>query len=223
MIRRLVAEGLGTCMLLAAVVGSGIMAQTLYPAEMPGRDGAALLANAIATGAALYVLITLFAPISGAQFNPVFTLVMVLAGRMPMVEALSYALVQCGGAILGVWVAHAMFGQPILQASDHARDGGAAMLSEGVATFGLILVILAADHHKNRQVAILVAGWITSAYWFTASTSFANPAATLARSLTDSFAGIAPASVPAFWLAQGLGAGAALLFSNWLFRSVPPT
>ncbi len=212
--RRLVAEALGTAMLLMAVVGSGIMAETLFAAQ----TGGALLANALATGFALFALITVFGPVSGAHFNPVVTAMMALRGQIGPGEAAAYILAQVAGAVLGVWVAHGMFGQPILQVSAHARDGGALFLSEVVATFGLLLTILGAPRGKE---AALVASYIAAAYWFTASTSFANPAAAIARALTDSFAGIAPASVPAFILAEVIGAALALALGHWLFGPQP--
>jgi glycerol uptake facilitator-like aquaporin len=208
--RRLAAEALGTGFLLMAVVGSGIMAETLFAAQ----PGGALLANALATGFALFALITVFGPLSGAHFNPVVTLVMALRGQIGRGDAVAYALAQIAGAVLGVWVAHGMFDQPVLQVSAHARDGGALFLSEIVATFGLVLTILGAPRGKE---AALVASYIAAAYWFTASTSFANPAAAIARALTGSFAGIAPASVPAFLLAEVIGAVLALAVGRWLF------
>lgn len=214
MIRRLISEGLGTGFLLMAVVGSGIMAQTLFA----GQPGGALLANALATGFALFALITVFGPVSGAHFNPVVTLVMALRGQIGRAESGAYVLAQVAGAVLGVWVAHGMFDQPVLQMSSHVRDGWALFLSEIVATFGLVLTILGAPRGKE---AALVASYIAAAYWFTASTSFANPAAAIARALTDSFAGIAPASVPAFLLAEVVGAGLALALGLWLFAAQP--
>ncbi len=211
--RRLVAEALGTGLLLAVVIGSGIMGDRLSN----GQVGLALLANSIATGAALIVLITLFAPISGAHFNPAVTLVLAMRSRDWRMAG-AYGLAQSLGAVIGVWVAHLMFAEPVLQLSSTARDGGAQAISEMVATFGLILTILGAQRLRSEQVAPLVGLYIMSAYWFTGSTSFANPAVTLARALSDSFAGIAPTSVPAFIAAQALGALCAAALADWLFQ-----
>lgn len=210
MIRRaLAAEALGTALLLAVVVGSGIMAERLT------QDVAlALLANALATGAGLFVLITLFAPVSGAEFNPAVTLMNWAQGlHKPQDVALRIAC-QVMGAVAGVWLAHAMFGAPLLQLGGTTRSGGAQWLAEGVATAGLMLAILGA----RGQGAVVVASYIVAAYWFTASTSFANPAVTLARGLTDSFAGIRPEDVPGFILAQLAGAGVGAGLGGWLFR-----
>lgn len=210
--RRLFAEFVGTALLLAAVVGSGVMGVRLAQ----GNDAIALLANAGATAAALYVLIVLFAPISGAHFNPAVTMAMRLRGDMSKGDALAYVGVQLAGAVLGVLLAHAMFGLVLVQPGVHARTGAAQWLSEGVATFGLLLAILLGLRHRPRAIPVLVASWIFAAYWFTASTSFANPAVTLARALTQTFAGIRPIDVPAFVVAQLVGAalaiGAASLF-----------
>ena len=210
--RRLAAEALGTALLLAAVVGSGVMAERLAG----GNVALALLANAIATGAALVVLITVFGPISGAHFNPAVTLVAALRREMAPPTALAYLIVQVIGAVAGVWVAHAMFELPVWQVSDHVRAGPGQWLSEAVAAFGLVVAILGAVRWRPDQVAAIVGLYITAAYWFTASTSFANPAVTIARGLTDSFAGIAPASVPAFIAAQFLGALAGWVLMGWL-------
>jgi len=200
--RRLLAEFLGTALLLACVVGSGIMGVKLSG----GNDGIALLANAGATAGALYVLIAVLGPISGAHFNPAVTLVMRLRGELASGEALAYVLVQVLAAVAGVLLAHAMFELPLWQPGDHVRSGGAQWLSEGVATFGLLLTILLGVRHRPAAVPALVASYIFAAYWFTASTSFANPAVTLARSLTQTFAGIRPGDVGGFVLAQVAGA-----------------
>jgi glycerol uptake facilitator-like aquaporin len=199
---RLFAEFLGTLLLLACVVGSGIMGTQLAQ----GNDAIALLANAGATATALYVLIVLLGPVSGAHFNPVVSLVMRLRGELGTAPFLAYVAVQVVGAVAGVLLAHAMFGLPLLQPGTHARSGAAQWLSEGVASFGLVLTILLGLRHRAAAVPALVAGWIFAAYWFTASTSFANPAVTLARSLIQSFAGIRPQDVGGFVLAQIAGA-----------------
>jgi len=204
--RRLLAEFLGTALLLACVVGSGIMGVKLSG----GNDGIALLANAGATAGVLYVLIVVLGPLSGAHFNPAVTLVMCLRREIGSLEALAYALVQVIAAIVGVLLAHAMFALPLWQPGDHVRAGGAQWLSEGVATFGLLLTILLGVRHRPAAVPALVASYIFAAYWFTASTSFANPAVTLARSLTQTFAGIRPEDVGGFVLAQLAGALLAL-------------
>ena len=198
MTRRLVAEALGTALLLVAVVGSGIMAERLAG----GNIAVALPANALATGAALAVLITVFGPLSGAHFNPAVTLYFALRGDTPWRTAALYMPVQFAAAILGVWLAHAMFALPVLEVSRHLRDGPAQWLAEFVATAGLLLTIVGGMRFAPLSTPMLVALYITGAYWFTASTSFANPAVTIARSLTDSFAGIAPSSVPGFIAAQ---------------------
>jgi glycerol uptake facilitator-like aquaporin len=211
--RRLTAEALGTALLLAVVVGSGIMGERLAG----GNDALALLANSVATGAGLVVLITLFGPVSGAHFNPAVTLVFALRREIGARLAAAYALVQVVGAVLGVWATHAMFATPILEVSGKLRDGPAQAWSEAVATFGLVLTILGVLKARAEAVPVAVGLYIAAAYWFTASTSFANPAVTLARSLTDSFAGIAPASVPAFLAAQVVGALAAGGLAAWLF------
>lgn len=213
--RKLVAEGLGTALLLAVVVGSGIMGERLAA----GNTAIALLGNALATGAALVVLIWIFGPISGAHFNPAVTLVALSRRDLSLRTALAYVAVQIGGAALGVWIAHAMFGEPILQISTKARDGGAQAFSEVVATFGLIATILGTVRFRPDSTPMAVGLYITAAYWFTASTSFANPAVTLARSLSDTFAGIAPASAPAFILAQFVGALLAAGVFGWLLQT----
>lgn len=212
--RRLVAEALGTALLLAVVVGSGIMGERLAG----GNDALALLGNTLATGAGLVVLITIFGPISGAHFNPAVTLVFALRRELAWRTAGLYVPVQVAGAVLGVFVAHAMFAAPLLQVSAKLRDGPAQALSEAVATFGLIATILGALRFRPDATPAAVGLYITAAYWFTASTSFANPAVTLARSLTDTFAGIAPGSVPAFVAAQLVGAAAAAGLFGWLLR-----
>lgn len=205
--RALFAEFLGTLLLLAAVVGSGIMGADLSH----GNDAVALLANAAATAGALYVLITMFGPISGAHFNPAVTLAMRLRGALDTRTAIAYVAMQVLGALLGVLLAHAMFALPLVQPGTHVRSGGAQWLSESVATFGLLLTILLGLRHRADAIPKLVASYIFAAYWFTASTSFANPAITLARSLTQTFAGIRPADVAGFVAAQLLGAMLALL------------
>lgn len=212
--RRLAAEALGTAMLLAVVVGSGIMAERLAD----GNVGLALLANAIATAAGLYALILTLGPISGAHFNPWVTLLAAGSAQIPWRDVPCYWLVQVTGAIAGVWLAHAMFELPVWQLSAHARSGGGLWLSETAATFGLILVIASTTRHRPEATPAAVATYITSAYWFTASTAFANPAVTLARSLTDSFAGIALRDVPGFMAAQCAGLLAALAISRWLLE-----
>lgn len=210
--RALTAEALGTALLVAAVVGSGIMADRLT-----GDAALALLANTLATGAALIMLITTFGPVSGAHFNPCVSLVMVLRREMPPGTAMAYIAAQSAGGILGTFAAHAMFDLPIWQLSATIRTGPAQWLAEAIATFGLILAILGAITAR-ANVAVIVAGYITAAYWFTASTSFANPAVALARALTDTFAGIRPLDLPGFMLAELAGAGLAALLGGWLFR-----
>lgn len=212
--RRLLAEFIGTLMLLATVVGSGVMGVALAR----GNDAIALLANAGATAGILYVLVVLFGPISGAHFNPAVTLVMRLRGEIATREAVAYVLVQVVAAILGVLLAHAMFALPLLQPGDHARTGFAQWLSEGVATFGLVMTIVVGVRQRPAAVPALVASYIFAAYWFTASTSFANPAVTLARSLTQTFAGIRPVDVFGYWVAQSIGAVAALASSRYLLN-----
>ena len=217
MIRRLSAEALGTAFLLIGVVGSGIMAQMLSP----DNTGVALLANAIATGAILYVIITIFGPVSGAHFNPAVTLVFVMRGEMSGLEAMAYIVTQIAAAIIGVWVAHAMFDLPIWQLSSTVRSGPNQWFSEVVATFGLVLVILGGIRHASHAVPPLVAIYITGAYWFTSSTSFANPAVTIARSLSDTFAGILPGNIALFIGMQLIGALAAALIARHLFAADP--
>jgi glycerol uptake facilitator-like aquaporin len=215
MTRPLAAEFLGTFLLLATVVGSGIMAERLSG----GNIAIALLANALATGAMLVVLITIFAPLSGAHFNPSVTLYFALRGEIGFGPALFYMLTQCVAAVAGVWLAHAMFTLPILQISTHLRDGPAQWLAEFIATFGLILTIAGGIRFAPTAIPMLVGLYITGAYWFTASTSFANPAVTLARALTQTFAGIAPQSAPGFIAAQLLAATASAFVLPWLFTA----
>ena len=214
MARRLAAEALGTALLLAVVVGSGIMGERLSD----GNAAIALLANALATGAGLVVLITVLGPISGAHFNPAVTAVFALRREIGWPEAGAYVAVQVAGAILGVWCAHLMFDEAVIQVSTNVRAGPAQGLSEVVATFGLIAAIIGGLRARPDSVPWLVGLYITAAYWFTASTSFANPAVTLARALTDTFAGIAPTSVPGFLGGQVIGALLAALLCGWLFR-----
>lgn len=207
---RLVAEALGTALLVATVVGSGIMAETLAG----GNIGLALLANTIATGAILFVLITMFGPVSGAHFNPVVSLVFALRRDMRASELAAFVLVQIAGGIVGTLLAHAMFDQPLLQFSAHVRTGPSQWLSEAVATFALVLTILGTLRAKPDAVPASVALVIVAGYWFTASTSFANPAVTIARTLSDTFAGIAPANAPLFIAAQVIGALTAWLVAE---------
>ena len=199
--RKLIAEFIGTALLLATVVGSGIMGVALAG----GNDAIALLANAGATAGVLYVLIVLFGPISGAHFNPAVTLAMRLRGELRNGEAAAYILVQVVAAIAGVLLAHAMFDLPLIQPGTHVRTGVPQWISEAVATFGLLLTILVGIRNRPNAIPVLVASYIFAAYWFTASTSFANPAVTLARSLTQTFAGIRPDDVLGFVIAQLVG------------------
>ena len=215
--RRLVAEALGTAMLLAAVVGSGIMGERLAGGNM----AVALLANAIATGAALVALILTFGSISGAHFNPAVTLADATLGGMRWREVPGYILAQIAGAFAGVAAANVMFGLPVFFASHHQRSGGRQLFSEFVATFGLLAVIWGCARAHSAATPFAVAAYITAAYWFTASTSFANPAVTLARSASDTFAGIRPGDTPGFILAQLLGAAAATLLFRWLIPTLP--
>jgi glycerol uptake facilitator-like aquaporin len=212
--RRLVAEGLGTALLLAVVVGSGVMGERLAG----GNEAIALLGNTLATGAALVVLITIFGPLSGAHFNPVVTLAFALRRELSWRLGAAYVAVQAVGAVAGVFAAHAMFAEPILQVSTKLRDGPAQAFSEFVATFGLLATILGALRFRADFTPIAVGLYITAAYWFTASTSFANPAVTVARSLSDTFAGIAPSSAPLFIAAQVAAALAAVPAMGWLLR-----
>ena len=211
--QKLAAEGLGTALLLATVVGSGIMGETLSPQN----SGVALLANTIPTGAILYVLITIFGPISGAHFNPAVTLAFYLRNEIEFKQTLPYITVQILGGILGVLLANAMFDLSIIQISEKARASTGQGISEIVATFGLLLVIFGGLKHRADQVPMLVGLYITAAYWFTASTSFANPAVTIARMFSDTFAGIAPTSAPMFIICQLLGAALAVLVARTLF------
>jgi glycerol uptake facilitator-like aquaporin len=211
--RRAAAEAIGTALLLAAVVGSGIMGEQLAQ----GNDAIALLANTLGTGAALVALILTFGSISGAHFNPLVTLVNATQGGLGWRDVPVYVVMQIGGAFAGVALAHAMFGEPTFTWSTHVRSGFPKCLSELVATFGLIAVIWGCSREHARAVPFAVASYIMGAYWFTASTSFANPAVTLARAATNTFAGIRPDDVPGFLLAQVLGATATLLLFRWFF------
>ncbi|MFZ1988334.1 MAG: MIP/aquaporin family protein [Alphaproteobacteria bacterium] len=211
--RILAAEFLGTGLLVATVIGSGIMAERLSG----GNVAIALLANTLATGAMLYVLITALGSVS-AHLNPAVTLVSLLRRERPFGQAIAMIAAQFAGGVGGTWLVHAMFAEHVLQISTKLRDGPAQALSEFVATFGLVLTIFAVSKHKPQQVAPAVALYIVAAYWFTASTSFANPAVTVARALSDSFAGIAPSSVPPFIAAQLAGAISASFLSKWLFE-----
>ena len=215
--RRVGAEAIGTAFLLATVVGSGIMGERLAA----GNVAIALLANSIATGTALAALILTFGPISGAHFNPAVTISFAAQRKLPWRETAAYVVAQIGGALAGVAAANLMFGDPPFFVSHHARNGGAQLFSEFVATLGLLLVIGLCAKLQPRFVAFAVGAYITAAYWFTASTSFANPAVTLARELTDTFAGIRPVDVPAFILVQLLGAAAATFALRWLMPQSP--
>jgi glycerol uptake facilitator-like aquaporin len=215
--RRLSAEAIGTGMLLAAIVGSGIMADRLSG----GNDAIALLANTIATAAALVALILTFGPVSGGHFNPAVSIVDASQGGLRWQDVPAYVLAQLFGAVLGVWTAHAMFGEQLFMLSGHARSGPAQLVSEYVATFGLVSVIQGSSRRRADAVPFAVAAYIAAAYWFTASTSFANPAVTVARALTDTFAGIRPADVPGFIGAQLAGAATATLLFRWLVPSLP--
>lgn len=214
--RRLLAEGIGSAMLFAAVIGSGIMAERLAG----GNVAVALLANSVATGAILFVLITVLAPISGAHLNPAVSLVMALRGALGWRDAAPYVLTQMVCGITGAWLAHLMFDVPILQVSTHLRAGPGQWTGEAVATFGLVLTILGTARQRPASVPAAVALYITAAYWFTSSTGFANPAITVARSLTDSFSGIAPRDVPMFVLSQLVGALLGLAVAH-LLRPAP--
>jgi glycerol uptake facilitator-like aquaporin len=216
--KRLAAEGIGSFFLFACVIGSGIMAANLSG----GNDAIALLANTAATGAILFVLITMLGPVSGAHMNPAVSMVFAWRGELPWREAGAYVLVQLGCGILGAWAAHLMFDLPTLQLSVKARQGLGQWTGEAIATFGLILTILGSVRHRPQWVPATVALYITAAYWFTSSTSFANPAITVARSLSDTFAGIAPHNVPPFVAAQLTGAAAAAAVARWLFPEPGP-
>jgi len=215
--RVLAAEAIGSALLFATVVGSGVMAETLAG----GNVAVALLGNTLATGAMLYVLITMLGPISGAQFNPAVSLVMHLRGERTWGELAARIAAQLAGGIAGVWIAHAMFDLPVLQFSTHTRTGMGQWLGEFVATFGLLLTIIGTLRHRAEAVPTAVALYITAAYWFTSSTSFANPAITVARSLSNTFAGIAPGDVPGFIAAQLAGALAAHYCARFLFAESP--
>jgi glycerol uptake facilitator-like aquaporin len=215
--RRIIAEMVGTGLLLAAVVGSGIMGERLSG----GNIAIALLANTLATGAMLVALILTFGPISGAHFNPAVTIADASQGGLPWREVPAYVAAQLVGAFTGVAAAHLMFGEPILSASRHRRAGGAQLFSEFVATFGLLCVIWGCARLRSSAVPFAVGAYITGAYWFTSSTSFANPAVTLARSASDTFAGIRPGDVPGFIVAQLAGGAAATLLFRWLVPSLP--
>ena len=215
--RRVTAEAVGTAFLLAAVVGSGIMGERLAD----GNGAIALLANTIATGAALVALILTFGSISGAHFNPAVTIADASQGGLPWREVPAYVIAQIVGALAGVVAAHLMFGLPLFFASNHARAGFAQLLSEFVASFGLLAVIWGCVRFRSQVVPFAVAAYITAAYWFTASTSFANPAVTVARSLSDTFAGIRPLDVPGFVIAQFAGAIAATMLFRWLAPTLP--
>jgi glycerol uptake facilitator-like aquaporin len=212
-VRRLAAETIGTAILVATVVGSGIMAQRLT-----GDIALALLGNTVATGAILVVLIGIFGPLSGAHFNPAVTLVMALRRQLAPSDAVLYMIVQIAGAMLGTVVAHLMFDLPLVSAYADPRNGASQWLSEAVATFGLLLTILLSLKQPVEQIALRVGLYITAAYWFTASTSYANPAVTIGRALTSSFSGIGPADVPGFIIAQIIGALLALAVAAWLLR-----
>ncbi|MEO5641015.1 MAG: MIP/aquaporin family protein [Sphingomicrobium sp.] len=212
--RRLAAEALGSFFLFATVIGSGIMGVALAG----GNDGIALLGNSIATGAMLFVLITMLGPISGAHFNPAVSLVAAVRRSLSWRDTAAYVAAQFGGGLLGAVAAHAMYGQRLIQTSLHVRAGPGQWLGEAIATFGLIVTIIGTVRHARRAVPASVALTIVAGYWFTSSTSFANPAITLVRSLTGSFAGIAPASAPAFVAAQLLGAALAAGVAHWLFE-----
>lgn len=217
--RKVIAEVLGTAFLLATVVGSGIMGERLAG----GNVAIALLANTLATGAGLVAFILAFGPVSGAHFNPAVTLMDAWQGGIPWREVLGYLAAQGFGAILGVAAAHLMFGEPLYTFSEHTRSGSAQIFSEFAATFGLLSVIWGVTRRRAALVPFAVGAYITAAYWFTASTSFANPAVTLARSLTNTFSGIRPADAPGFMIAQLLGAVAATALFRWLVPALPLT
>jgi glycerol uptake facilitator-like aquaporin len=216
--RRLAAEALGTAFLLAAVVGSGIMAQRLSA----GNDALALLGNTLPTGAILVVLILIFGPVSGAHLNPAVSVALALRRNLPWQDATAYIAAQIIGGVVGVWVAHLMFELPVWQISLHARGGTGQLLAECVATFGLLLTIFGCGAKAPAAIPFAVGLYITSAYWFTASTSFANPAVTIARALSDTFAGIAPAGVAAFIVAQIAGMLAAVALAPLFWPSERP-
>jgi glycerol uptake facilitator-like aquaporin len=215
-LQRVAGEFVGTALLLATVVGSGIMGERLAA----GNTAIALLANSVATGGALIALILTLGPVSGAHFNPLVTLAEAWGGGMERKLVFPYIVAQCAGALTGVWTAHLMFAEPVLQVSTHARGGPAQWFSEVVASFGLLLVILCCARTQPQSVPVAVGAYITAAYWFTASTSFANPAVTLARACSNTFAGIRPGDVPFFIAAQLAGAFAAVLFFRWLYSGI---
>jgi glycerol uptake facilitator-like aquaporin len=215
--KRIAAEAVGAFFLFATVIGSGIMASNLSQ----GNDAVALLANTLSTGAILFVLITMLGPISGAHMNPAVTLVAASRRELAWADAGAYVAAQFAFGILGAWAAHLMFDLPTLQLSVKARTGLGQWAGEAIATFGLILTIIGTVRHRRAWVSASVALYITAAYWFTSSTSFANPAITVARSLSDTFAGISPRDVPPFILAQLLGAGGAALLARALFDDIP--
>jgi glycerol uptake facilitator-like aquaporin len=217
--RRCASEAIGTALLLIAVVGSGIMGDRLSG----GNVAIALLANSIATGAALVVLILTFGPISGAHFNPAVSVADATQGGLLWADATRYVVAQVSGAFVGVAVADAMFGEPLFSASTHVRAGWPLALSEAVATFGLLAVIWSCSRRRSAVVPFAVGAYITGAYWFTSSTSFANPAVTLARAATNTFTGIRPADVPVFLVAQGIGATAATMLFRWLVPALAQT
>jgi glycerol uptake facilitator-like aquaporin len=217
--KRAASEFLGTAFLVAAVIGSGIMAERLAGPNV----ALALLANTVATGAILVALIFTFGTVSGAHFNPAVTVADALEHGMPWRDVPAYIAAQCGGGLAGAAVAHLMFGLPLFSLSHHARSGGAQFFSEFIATFGLLAVIWGCSRVRANSVPFAVGAYITSAYWFTASTSFANPAVTLARAVSDTFAGIRPADVPPFVVAQMCGAIAATVLTRWLIPSLPET
>ena len=216
-VRRLVAEAVGTALLLATVVGSGIMGERLAG----GNVAVALLANTLATGAGLVALILTFGPVSGAHFNPVVTIADASQGGLPWREVPGYIVAQILGAFAGVAAAHLMFGEPLFFASQHARTGAAQWWSELIATFGLLSVIWGCARQRSSAVPFAVGAYITAAYWFTASTSFANPAVTLARAASDTFAGIRPVDAPGFIVAQLFGGATATFLFRWLIPSAP--
>ena len=215
--RRLTAEGVGAALLVAAVVGSGIMGDDLSS----GNVAIALLANTVATGAALVCLILTFGPVSGAHFNPAVSIADATQGGLSWRDAAAYSVVQVLGGIAGVIAAHGMFGAPLVAVSQHARSGLPQVFSEFIATFGLLSVVWGCSRRQSAAVPFAIGAYITAAYWFTASTSFANPAVTIARAFTDTFAGIRPVDVPAFVAAQAAGAAAATLLFRWLVPALP--
>ena len=213
--RRATAEFIGTALLLAVVVGSGIMGERLAG----GNAALALLGNSIATGGGLIALILMFGSISGAHYNPAVSLALAASGRHAWSDVPVYAIAQIAGAVIGVWIAHLMFGENVLQTSEKIRSGPALMFSEVIATFGLLMVIFACVRHRMEAVPYAVAAYIMAAYWFTASTSFANPAVTIARSLSNTFAGIRPLDAPGFIAAQLSGTGLAVALDTWLHKA----